>query len=56
MIGQGLVLVNGNVEKASYKTKLNDQIEITIEDNSDLEIEAEDIPLNVVYEDKDVIV
>lgn len=56
MIGQGLVLVNGKVEKASYKTKLNDQIEITIEDNSDLEIEAEDIPLNVVYEDKDVIV
>ena len=56
MIGRGLVLVNGKVEKASYKTKLNDQIEITIEDNSDLEIEAEDIPLNVVYEDKDVIV
>ena len=30
MIGRGLVLVNGKVEKASYKTKLNDQIEITI--------------------------
>ena len=56
MIGRGLILVNGKVEKASYKTKLDDQIEIIFEDNSDLEIEAEDIPLNIVYEDKDVIV
>lgn len=56
MISKGLVIVNGKKEKASYKTKLNDQIEITIEDNTDLDVEPEDIPLNIVYEDKDVIV
>lgn len=56
MIDQKLVVVNGKVEKASYKTKLNDQIEITIVDNTDLNIEPEDIPLKIVYEDKDVIV
>lgn len=56
MISRGAVIVNGKVEKASYKTKLNDQIEIMIEDNTDLDIEPEDIPLKIVYEDKDVIV
>lgn len=56
MINQGLILVNGKVEKASYKTKMNDQIEITKVPNVDLDIEPEDIPLNIVYEDKDVIV
>lgn len=56
MINRGLVSVNGKITKASYKTKLNDQIEITIEDNTELDIEPENIPLKIVYEDKDVIV
>lgn len=56
MISQGLIVVNGKGEKASYKTKLNDHIEITVEDNVDLDIEPEDIPLQIVYEDKDVVV
>lgn len=56
MISNGSVLVNGKVTKAGYKTKLNDQIEIMMEDNVDLDIEPEDIPLKIVYEDKDVIV
>ena len=50
MINQGLVLVNQKKEKASYKTKLNDEIEITILDNVDLDIEPEDISLKIVYE------
>lgn len=56
MINRGLISVNGKVVKASYKTKLNDRIEITIEDNVELDIEPENIPINIVYEDKDVIV
>lgn len=56
MINQGQVLVNQKKEKPSYKTKLNDQIEVTIPDNVELDVEAEDIPLNIVYEDQDVIV
>ncbi len=56
MINRGLVSVNGKITKASYKTKLNDQIEIMIEDNTELDIEPESIPLKIVYEDKDVIV
>ena len=56
MISKGLVSVNGKVAKASYKTKLNDQIEITIENNNELDVEPENIPLKIIYEDKDVIV
>ncbi|MFQ8705377.1 MAG: RluA family pseudouridine synthase [Thomasclavelia sp.] len=56
MISKGLVSVNGKVAKASYKTKLNDEIEITIEDNTELDVEPENIPLKIVYEDRDVIV
>lgn len=56
MISKGLVSVNGKVAKASYKTKLNDQIEITIESNNELDVEPENIPLKIIYEDKDVIV
>ena len=55
MINQGLVLVNQKKEKASYKTKLNDEIEITILDNVDLDIEPEDISLKIVYEDVIVV-
>ena len=56
MISQGLVLVNGKVEKASYKTRIEDQIEITLKENTDLDLEPENIPLNIVYEDSDIIV
>ncbi|MBQ0008687.1 MAG: RluA family pseudouridine synthase [Firmicutes bacterium] len=52
----GLILVNSKKEKASYKLREND--EITVEDFpvQSLEVEAEDIPLDIVYEDDDVMV
>lgn len=56
MISNGLVLVNQKIEKPSYKIKIGDQIEITVADNTDLDLEPENIPLNIVYEDDDVIV
>ncbi len=55
-VSKGHVLVNGKAEKASYKVKMNDVIEVTIPDNENLDIVAQDIPLQVVYEDSDVIV
>ena len=50
------ITVNGNVEKPSYKVKEND--EIFIEDIVDKksDIKEEDIPLDVVYEDEDIII
>lgn len=55
-IKEGLVKVNGQREKASYKIKLSDQIEITIPDNQEMDVLPEDIPLDIYYEDQDVIV
>lgn len=51
------ILVNGKAEKASYKTKENDVIEIP--ENiipKEIELKAEDIPINIIYEDEDIIV
>ena len=55
-IDSGLILVNSKQEKASYK--LRDGDEITIEDfpNEHYDLEAEDIALDIVYEDDDLIV
>ena len=56
LLAEGLVLVNGNKAKANYKIKINDDIELTVPDAVELEAKPEDIPLNVVFEDSDVIV
>lgn len=56
MINHGLVLVNQKMEKPSYKIKIGDQIEIIVVDNTDLDLEPENIPLNIFYEDNDIIV
>lgn len=56
MINSGNVLVNHKKEKANYKIKMGDLIEIEVLPNQDLAIEAEDIPLKIVYEDNDLIV
>lgn len=56
LIEEGYVLVNGKETKSSYKTCLNDEIEVTLKEIENLDVEAQDIPISIVYEDKDVIV
>ena len=57
LIDEGNVKVNDKViEKASYKTKLNDVIEVIEKEIETLDIEAEDIPLNILYEDEDILI
>ena len=55
-IQNGCVKVNDKVIKASYKVELNDCIEIHIPEPENTDVLAEDIPLDIVYEDQDVIV
>lgn len=55
-INQGLVTVNGQSVKASYKVGQGDKVWIQIPDNEEMSIEPQDIPLDIVYEDQDVIV
>ncbi|ARB40995.1 RluA family pseudouridine synthase [Mammaliicoccus sciuri] len=52
----GLVEVNGKVIKANYKTKLNDVIVVTEKVIEEVDIVAEDLGIDVYYEDKDVAV
>ena len=56
MIDEENILVNGKPTKTSYKLKLNDVVTIIKEEPKEVEIKAENIPLDVVYEDKDILV
>ncbi|MGN1329868.1 MAG: RluA family pseudouridine synthase [Clostridia bacterium] len=50
------VFVNKKIEKASYKVKINDTIEMEIEKPQETKLKPEEIPLNVIYEDNDIII
>ena len=56
LIENGQVLINGKPTKASYKTKLKDIIEIEILDPKETNLEAQEIPLDVIYEDEAILV
>ena len=56
LIKENRVFVNGKNEKESYKIKVNDNITIQIEDPKSSKLEAQDIPLDIIYEDNDIIV
>lgn len=50
------VLVNGNTAKPNYKLKPGDIIELAVPKPIELEIKSENIPLDIVYEDSDMLV
>ncbi len=50
------VFVNGKKVNNSYLVKLDDEIEIMDEFNYDIHVEAENIPLDIVYEDDDLLI
>ena len=56
MLDDGRILVNGKQEKASYKTKLNDKISVEEVIAKEIELKAQDIPIEIIYEDSDIIV
>ena len=56
LIKNNKILVNGNIQKESYKVRENDEIKIIIEPPKETEIKAENIPLDIIYEDNDILV
>ena len=50
------VLVNGKTTKPSYKVQENDIITVTPELIKEISLEAQDIPIEVLYEDDDILV
>lgn len=56
LITEGLVLVNQKPSKSSYLTRLNDQIIISIPVEKVMSLEPTNIPLDIQFEDEDIIV
>ena len=56
LIEQEHILVNGRKQKASYKVLEGDTITIERVEAKSIELKAQEIPIEIVYEDKDIIV
>lgn len=56
LIETGKILVNGKKVKASYKVQVNDKITMEEEKAVEIELKAQDIPVEIIYEDRDIIV
>lgn len=56
LIEEGKITVNNKNPKVSYKVKVGDEIKIEEEKPKEISIEAQDIPVEILYEDNDIIV
>ena len=56
MLEDGKILVNGKQEKASYKTKKKDSIQIEEIVPKEIQLKAQNIPIEILYEDNDIII
>ena len=56
LIEEGNILVNNKKQKVSYKVLEGDLIQISPEEIKEIEIKPQEIPIEIIYEDKDIIV
>jgi len=56
LIEDGMITVNNKVIKSNYKLKENDEIHISIPEPVEIDILAEDIPLDIIFEDDDLLI
>ena len=56
LIEHGNILVNGNKQKVSYKVSNGDIITIEDVKPQEIELKAQEIPIEIIYEDTDIIV
>ena len=56
LLEQGMVTIKGKVLKKNYRCNAGDEILVLVPELQDIPLVAQDIPLNVVYEDEDLIV
>jgi 23S rRNA pseudouridine1911/1915/1917 synthase len=56
LIKGGHVRVNEKIIKPNYKVKADDRIVISVPEPEPLELEPEDIPLDIVYQDQSIVV
>lgn len=56
LIKEGQILVNGKIQKANYRMDAGDTVQVTIPKAQEIEILPENIPLDILYEDEDLLV
>lgn len=56
LIAEGLITVNGQAAKASLKLNLGDKVDIVIPPTPPSQLSPEAMPLNIIYEDDDLLV
>ncbi|MEE1197352.1 MAG: RluA family pseudouridine synthase [Lachnospiraceae bacterium] len=56
LIENGQVSVNGKAVKSNYKLRADDVLSVEIPEPEELKVEAEEIPLSVLYEDEQLLV
>ncbi len=56
MIDNNRILVNGKKVKVSYKVQAGDEITIEEQEPQEISLKAQEIPIDVLYEDNDIIV
>jgi 23S rRNA pseudouridine1911/1915/1917 synthase len=56
LVDEGLVLVNGQVEKKRYKVALLDEVEVEFPLETSAHLLAQDIPLDILFEDEHLLV
>ncbi len=56
LISEGRAIVNGKRVKSGYKIRAKDQVQMNIPNPKPLEVKAENIDLDILYEDNDIVV
>ena len=56
LIEEGKILVNKKQEKPSYKVMQGDIIEIEKEEPQEIDLKPQEIPIDIIYEDKDILI
>ena len=56
LIEEGKILVNKKQEKPSYKVNEGDVIEIEKEEPHEIDLKPQEIPIDIIYEDKDILI
>jgi 23S rRNA pseudouridine1911/1915/1917 synthase len=56
LIKDGNVLVNQTPQKANYRLSTDDVVSVNIPPNKELEVVPENIPLDILYEDDDILI
>ena len=56
LLKEGYILVNNNICRANYIVQADDRILVSIPEPVSAQIEAENIPLDILYEDDDILI